>query len=395
MSTAQQRLAFAKSILNFEARRDSQRRLRIYELPVEDGGGTYEVAGINERYHPEEAARLADLIRAGHFEKAEMEATEFIARFTDGVADWSADPGVECYLRDCAFNRGPRGAARILQRALGIPDDGKVGPITREAADKADNQPKQLLQAMRVAREQYERDVVHRDETSIFWNGLVNRWNKALETAKSFAGAVTPESALRAESATGTIAPNVLTPHPAVVCENCTTEESHMTDKPKVDRWEPTSHQSSRNNTDIDHIVIHYTTSRNIEGSISWFKHGSPRTSAHYIVGRDGALVQMVNDSDRAWHAGNSAMNARSIGIEHVAAPGDEIAELQAATSIALIAWLMQEYEIPKANVIPHCCVKSTSCCGDLFARFGGGAGKTSDAQKRALHDWMSSLGVT
>lgn len=164
--------------------------------------------------------------------------------------------------------------------------------------------------------------------------------------------------------------------------------------KPPVDRFEPTTHQSSRNGTRIDHIVVHYTTSRNIEGTISWFKNApaGKRVSAHYIVGRDGELVQMVNDSHSAWHAG--AMNPRSIGIEHVAALGDEITNRQAATSARLIDWLMHEYDIPKSNVIPHRCVKNTSCCGDLFRAFGGGAGKSCVAQQNGVHGWMTSMAI-
>lgn len=172
--------------------------------------------------------------------------------------------------------------------------------------------------------------------------------------------------------------------------------DTEVPPKPTIQRQEPTSHKSSRNGTDIDHIVIHYTTSRNIEGTIRWFKNAPPgeRASAHYIVGRDGALVQMVDDSDAAWHAGVSTMNKRSIGIEHVAAPGDKIMEAQGKTSIALIKWLMHQYEVPKSQVIPHVCVKPTSCCGDLFADHGGGAGKPCSEQREALHAWMSTNGV-
>jgi hypothetical protein len=164
--------------------------------------------------------------------------------------------------------------------------------------------------------------------------------------------------------------------------------------KPRVDRVESTGHKSPRNGRAIDHVVIHYTTSRNIEGSISHFKTGSPRTSAHYIVGQDGRLVQMVPDRDSAWHAGQSDMNLRSIGIEHVARAGDTITEAQARTSIALIRWLMHAYAIPLAHVIPHVCVKSTSCCGDLFKDFGGGAGLSCPAQKAALHKWLAANGI-
>jgi hypothetical protein len=164
--------------------------------------------------------------------------------------------------------------------------------------------------------------------------------------------------------------------------------------KPRVDRVESTTHKSSRNGRAIDHIVIHYTTSRNIEGSIAHFKTGSPRTSAHYIVGQDGRLVQMVPDADCAWHAGSSDMNLRSIGIEHVARAGDTITEPQARTSIALIRWLMQVYAIVPDHVIPHCWVKATSCCGDLFQAFGGGAGRSGAEQKAALHKWLAAHGI-
>ena len=53
------RRAMAKAIVDFEARRDARGRLAVYRLPAGDGGGSYEVAGINDRYHPTEAAHLA------------------------------------------------------------------------------------------------------------------------------------------------------------------------------------------------------------------------------------------------------------------------------------------------------------------------------------------------
>ena len=82
------------------------------------------------------------------------------------------------------FNRGPKGATRILQRAVGVPDDGEVGPQTRSAV--ASINAEQLLQRLRSAREQYERAVVRRNESSKFWRGLVNRWDNALATARKF-----------------------------------------------------------------------------------------------------------------------------------------------------------------------------------------------------------------
>jgi peptidoglycan hydrolase-like protein with peptidoglycan-binding domain len=186
MSTSEERQQIAQSILDFEAERDNQGHLRVYKLPAGDGGGTYEVAGINNRYHPEEALHLAELITAGLYAQAEAQAREFIGTYTDFVQRWTSSTAVESYLRDCAFNRGPRGAARILQRAVHVKDDGVVGALTLAAVRTEESDPAALLQALRQAREQYERDVAHRDESSKFWRGLVNRWDQALQFAERF-----------------------------------------------------------------------------------------------------------------------------------------------------------------------------------------------------------------
>lgn len=163
--------------------------------------------------------------------------------------------------------------------------------------------------------------------------------------------------------------------------------------KPPVDRTITSPNKSNRGGTDIDHIVVHYTTSRNIEGTISHFKNPGSQVSAHYIIGQDGELVQMVPDSQKAWHAGGTTgMNSRSIGIEHVARAGDKITPAQEKTSIALIRWLMKEYSIPAANVIPHVCVRDTDCCGDLFLDYGGGRGKPCGPQKAAVQAWLQAL---
>src|SRR5580765_7187184 len=51
--------------------------------------------------------------------------------------------GIDYLYFDMAVNAGPRRAAIMLQRALGVADDGRIGPITRLAVSKAD--PKKLI----------------------------------------------------------------------------------------------------------------------------------------------------------------------------------------------------------------------------------------------------------
>lgn len=173
----------AVQIVQFEARREHG-HLAIYELPKEDGGGKYEVAGINERYNKPTVDALVGLLKQQKYAEAEALAVDFIAQDTDRVASWTRIPSVEFYLRDCCFNRGFGGAARILQRALKVKDDGAVGQQTRDAVTIAEQYPSAFLSALRTAREVYEKDVVGYRKK--FWDGLVNRWNKALAAAKTF-----------------------------------------------------------------------------------------------------------------------------------------------------------------------------------------------------------------
>lgn len=191
------RQRMGKIIVDFEARRDSHGRLVVYALPPDDGGGTFEVAGINEKYDPEASAKLRDMVREGKQAEAEVYAAEYIIKNTDPAVhlltvnghDFTAQcPSVEFYLRDCVFNRGLGGATHILQKALGVTPDGQFGPKSQQAlVAQLEKSPDELLTQMRTAREWWERHGCGRDESSHFWKGLVNRWNNALASARSLA----------------------------------------------------------------------------------------------------------------------------------------------------------------------------------------------------------------
>lgn len=198
------RRRMAKAILDDEARRESG-HLAVYRLPSNDGGGAYEVAGINVRYHPDQAAKLKAMIEAGQYDKAEESAIDYLLNYTKAAAGWTTSAGVEYFLRDTIFNRGPTGAARILQRALGVADDGEIGPTTRGAMTAI--RPTDLLTKLRAAREGYEREVV--GYRANFWNGLVNRWDKVLARARAFEQeqmAVVPPAAKQVATGLGVIA---------------------------------------------------------------------------------------------------------------------------------------------------------------------------------------------
>lgn len=52
-------------------------------------------------------------------------------------------------------------------------------------------------------------------------------------------------------------------------------------------------------------LIYHYTAGGPIESCIKYFQQ-KDKISAHFIIERDGRVVQMVKLEDRAWHAGES-----------------------------------------------------------------------------------------
>lgn len=84
------------------------------------------------------------------------------------------------------------------------------------------------------------------------------------------------------------------------------------------------------------------------------------RVSAHYLIGRDGTLYQLVNEQQRAWHAGasywggNTDLNSSSIGIEMDNNGQEPFAEPQITRLLGLLKELKERYAIPAANFIGH-----------------------------------------
>ena len=59
-------------------------------------------------------------------------------RYWDAVRADELPSGPDLAVFDCAVNAGPAQAARLLQRAVGVAADGIVGPVTLDAARRAD-----------------------------------------------------------------------------------------------------------------------------------------------------------------------------------------------------------------------------------------------------------------
>lgn len=99
----------------------------------------------------------------------------------------------------------------------------------------------------------------------------------------------------------------------------------------------------------IQYLVLHDTEGSR-DGAIAFFQDPTAYASAHYLVGRDGSVTQLVPTRDVAWHAGSTTVNAHSIGIEHegfALRTGTWYTEAEYQSSAALIRYLAGRFGIP------------------------------------------------
>lgn len=107
-------------------------------------------------------------------------------------------------------------------------------------------------------------------------------------------------------------------------------------------------------------VVLHHTAQKSSDQTIKTFTIAKTEVSAHYVVGRDGKVIQMVNDYLRANHAGvgrwgnDTDLNSSSIGIEIDNSGAEPYSEVQLQSLMTLLATLKSRYKIPTANFIGH-----------------------------------------
>lgn len=103
--------------------------------------------------------------------------------------------------------------------------------------------------------------------------------------------------------------------------------------------WMRSPNHGGRGDHDISGIIIHHTGGPTIGGALEEFLNN--QTSAHYVIDTDGQIVKMVQDTERANHAGvarwngDSNVNQRTIGIEIVNNTGAyPVAQYNALTTL-------------------------------------------------------------
>jgi N-acetylmuramoyl-L-alanine amidase len=114
----------------------------------------------------------------------------------------------------------------------------------------------------------------------------------------------------------------------------------------------------------VRHIVLHYTGMVSARAALRRLCDPNAKVSAHYLIDEDGTVFALVDEDQRAWHAGvaywrgERDINSTSIGIELVN-PGHEFgyrpfADVQITALCSVIADITQRYMLPPSAVLGH-----------------------------------------
>jgi len=122
-------------------------------------------------------------------------------------------------------------------------------------------------------------------------------------------------------------------------------------------RWEPSPNHNHRR---PNFVIIHHSGDDSAMETLRTLADPIRAVSAHYLIGRDGTIYQLVDERARAWHAGDSRwgsstdINSSSLGIELDNNGAEPFPEAQIRALLELLADIKKRYRIPAANFLGH-----------------------------------------
>jgi len=139
--------------------------------------------------------------------------------------------------------------------------------------------------------------------------------------------------------------------------------QEFATDSILVQQVTPSPNHDARA-LELDILLLHYTGMTSTAEAIQRLCDPASKLSSHYVVEEHGRIVQLVPETRRAWHAGQSSwegvgdINSRSIGIE-IGNPGHsfdypDFPEAQVAAVIALCRDIVARHRLRADRVLAH-----------------------------------------
>lgn len=119
-----------------------------------------------------------------------------------------------------------------------------------------------------------------------------------------------------------------------------------------------------RDGKTVRFLMLHYTATLTGQEAIDLMKHPPHEASSHYMIDLDGTITQLVDEEQRAWHAGlgywegEKDINSTSIGIEiqNIGKRGDLVpypdAQIEAVKELSLD--IIKRWNIKPQHVLGH-----------------------------------------
>ncbi len=116
----------------------------------------------------------------------------------------------------------------------------------------------------------------------------------------------------------------------------------------------------------INILVVHYTAMASAEAALERLSDPASEVSSHYLIAKTGEIYQLVDEADRAWHAGVAKwgrytdVNSRSIGIELDNIGIDDQGAFVAFPDVQLLALrdlmtdILGRHAIPARHIVGH-----------------------------------------
>ena len=128
--------------------------------------------------------------------------------------------------------------------------------------------------------------------------------------------------------------------------------------------YSPNFNLPKRTKNRIKFIIIHYTGMKKESAAIKRLQDPKSKVSSHYLIKRNGEIINLVPDLYEAWHAGVSSwkhfksLNKNSIGIE-ITNPGHQhgyirFSKKQIFSLQKLLNILVKRYKIKKKYILGH-----------------------------------------
>lgn len=110
-------------------------------------------------------------------------------------------------------------------------------------------------------------------------------------------------------------------------------------------------------------VVIHYTAMQDCDAALRALCDPAREVSAHYLIRRGGEVLALVDEAQRAWHAGagqwqgRGDVNSRSIGIELDNDGATPFAAPLMDALERLLPGILARWSIGPQGVIGHSCM--------------------------------------